>query len=218
MRKFRSALQAPSREQLPSTLCPHFTSIQSHPSRGCFWIQDPFHSPTAGQLFPPALPTGGSSSSLVIAARWGEIKSINLRGCDVPVPSAADSFYSLTEQNPEGSGRPLQTLAAKWQQHCSAPGLCLCQQLESREHMTNCSTSRLTQHWKQEGLAGSMQAARDHSLHNPSHPLQQLPLQGDPQMLPCWRTHLEPEHSASPDPALSCGKICSWTQNHTVLE
>lgn len=49
-------------------------------------------------------------------------------------------------------------------------------------------------------------------------PCSNSPSLRDPWTFSCSRTHLEPGHSASPGPALSCGKICSWTQNHTALQ
>lgn len=94
----------------------------------------------------------------------------------------------------EPRGLPKPTLlAAGWQQPGSALQPCLCQQSSSRETAA---------------LAALPQA----------HSMQQLPLLRDPPPHTGWRTHPEPGHSASPGPALSCGKICSWSQNHTGLE
>ena len=108
MKKFKSALETHSRGAAAIHPLP---KLHFHPKPR---EQRPFLDPrphvlpqdnsTDSRL---ALPKSGSSSSLVIVERWREIKSINLRGSDVPVPSAADSFYSLTEQNPEGSESPL---------------------------------------------------------------------------------------------------------------
>lgn len=84
--------------------------------------------------------------------------------------------------------------------------------------MKNCSTdshapgSRHTN--GQRGVVGACCTTPWVPLCSPRS-LQQLPLRRDPMS---WRTHPEPGHSASPDLVRSCGKICSWTQNHTVLE
>lgn len=67
------------------------------------------------------------------------------------------------------------------------------------------------------GSTGAQALAAQPLLRSP-HSLQQLPLLREPRIFSCSRTHLAPGHSASPGPAPSCGKICSWTQNHTVLE
>lgn len=71
--------------------------------------------------------------------------------------------------------------------------------------------------YRQHRTAGSRCTTPHAPLCSP-HSLRQLPFLRDPWTFSCSRTHLEPGHSASPGPALSCGKICSWTQNHIVLE
>lgn len=115
MKKFQSAPESHSRGAAAPYLLP---KLQFHPKpceKGPFLDSGPLSSPQDNSADSRrAVPRSGTSRSQVMSERWGEIKAINLRGSDVPVPSAADSFYSLTEQNPEGSESPLCF------RHCSA--------------------------------------------------------------------------------------------------
>lgn len=66
-------------------------------------------------------------------------------------------------------------------------------------------------------LGGSQEGSTTGSSRAPLQPT--VPTAAPPPPSPLsLRTYLEPGRSASPGPALSCGKICSWTQSHIVLE
>lgn len=209
--------------------------LKSHTNRGCFWTQDPISSPqdnTSDHLIAFHKSKTGANCSPGIIERWGEAKAINLRGSDVPVPSAADRFYSPTEENPKGSGSPLcfscsllsGSSAAQLFSFASVPGD---QEQEASEKLQQLqAASGLSSQERQEGAATFTDSTASHTLTAQQltcppaahHPCSNCPFLRDSPSFSGPRAHLAPAHSASPSPALSCGKICSWTQSHTALE